>query len=168
MNKIFLIEGPVGAGKSTLSYKLQEEHKAVYLALDDWMHELFSQDRPKQDLFVWYAERKKRCIHQIWKTTNTILNTGTDVILELGLITQIDRKTFFIKAMESPWEIDVYVVNTSKMTRKERVQKRNLEQGKTFSMVVPDEIFEFASNAWEPFTKEEATCYSVNYFNISG
>ena len=39
--------------------------------------------------------------------------------------------------------------------RRERVERRNRDQGATFSMVVPPAIFELASDMWEPLDDDE-------------
>ena len=68
MPTIHLIEGPVGAGKSTFAAKLMHEHSAPRLNLDEWMVVLFRPDRPEgDDIMAWYAERKQRCIEQIMR-----------------------------------------------------------------------------------------------------
>jgi predicted kinase len=92
--KIHLIEGPVGSGKSTLASKLCSEHKAPRLILDQWMATLFGPDRPSSEFVEWYIERKDRCIDQIWSVACDIVETGSDVILELGLIQQSIRDRF--------------------------------------------------------------------------
>jgi hypothetical protein len=41
------------------------------------------------------------------------------------------------------------VLEASREVRRERVARRNIEKGPTFSMVVPDPVFEMASNMWQ-------------------
>ena len=50
MARIHLIEGPVGAGKSTFAAQLSGTYAAPHLALDDWMATLFVPDRPDGDI----------------------------------------------------------------------------------------------------------------------
>lgn len=88
---IHLIEGPIGAGKSTFAAKLARQIGAPHINLDDWMSTLFSPDRPTYDVVDWYLERKNRCIAQIWKLTCEVAKSGSDIILELGLILESDR-----------------------------------------------------------------------------
>lgn len=49
MPKVYLIEGPVGAGKSTYSAALARQTQGVHIALDEWFAALFSADRPASD-----------------------------------------------------------------------------------------------------------------------
>jgi hypothetical protein len=43
------------------------------------------------------------------------------------------------------------------------VERRNREQGPTFSVVVPPEFFERASDLWEPLEPEECTGRDVRF-----
>ncbi|WP_298208797.1 AAA family ATPase [Acidovorax sp.] len=154
--RIHLVIGPVGAGKSTHVRHLVRQHRAVPLNLDDWMATLFSPDRPETDVMAWYMARTQRCLEQIWKTADAVLNTGTDVVLEVGLIQQHQRDAFY--ARMGPWAdaMVLYVLDAPRDVRRARVNRRNAEQGETFSMAVPPHIFELASDLWQP--PSEAEC----------
>jgi len=156
MAHIHLIEGPVGAGKSTFAARLSATHAAPHLALDDWMATLFAPDRPDGDIMPWYLDRKARCIEQIWKIACGLIDTGTDVVLELGLIQRAARADFYGRLDTGDVAHTVYVLDAPKEVRHARVRRRNEETGATFSMVVPDAIFEMASGLWEP--PDEAEC----------
>jgi len=157
MAKIHLLEGPVGAGKSTYGIKLSKQINAAHLNLDDWMATLFMQDRPSIDTLSWYLARKERCLEQIWKTAKNILNTGSDVILDLGLIQKANRTQFYQKVDASEYGLTVYVLDIDREIRLKRVQARNLARSHTFSMEVSDEIFHIASDLWEPLDDIEYT-----------
>ena len=168
MAKIHLVEGSVGAGKSTFSLKLEEDLKGVHFSVDDWMTALFRPDRPNTDVLVWYSHRKKRCIEQILKVANKVLSSDTDVILELGLINKDLRKYFLEIIALKNHSLEVYVLDAPRDVRKIRVKKRNIEKGKTFSMEVPDNIFEMASDMWEPVTNEDFRGEKINYISTNG
>lgn len=160
--RIHLVIGPVGAGKSTLVRQLVQQHRAVPLNLDDWMATLFSPDRPDTgDVMAWYIPRTLRCLEQIWKTAEAVLAAGGDVVLEVGLIQQHQRDAFY--ARMGPWAdaMVVYVLDAPREVRRERVLRRNAEQGETFSMVVPPHIFELASDLWQPPGEAECAERSV-------
>lgn len=150
MAKLHLIEGPVGAGKSTYAFKLGLEQRTPVLVLDDWMARLFSPDRPDEGVMEWYGERKERCIEQIWVVTTELLERGIDVILELGLVQRRQRWAFYERLESADIAYAVHVLDAPRDIRRERVKHRNIEQGATFSMVGPDAIFELASDFWEP------------------
>ena len=160
--RIHLVIGPVGAGKSTFVRQLVQLHRAVPLNLDDWMATLFSADRPDAaDAMAWYVPRTQRCLTQIWKTAEAVLNAGGDVVLEVGLIQQHQRDAFY--ARMGPWAdaMVVCVLDAPREVRRERVLRRNAEQGATFSMVVPPHIFELASDLWQPPDEVECANRSV-------
>jgi predicted kinase len=163
--RVHLVIGPVGAGKSTFVRQLVQQHRAVPLNLDDWMATLFSPDRPDSrgtaDVMAWYVPRTLRCLAQIWKTAEAVLNAGGHVVLEVGLIQQHQRDAFY--ARMGPWAdaMAVYVLDAPREVRRERVLRRNAEQGETFSMVVPPHIFELASDLWQPPSDAECAERSV-------
>ena len=91
MPTLHIIEGPVGAGKTTYANKLGREVGSPPLVLDSWMATLFQADRPKANLWPWYAERKARCVSQIMQLARCALDHQNNVIIELGLIKADDR-----------------------------------------------------------------------------
>lgn len=165
MAGIHLIEGPVGAGKSTWAAQLTQRHTAPRLILDDWMATLFKPDRPATGVMEWYAERKDRCIEQIWKVACSLIDAGTDVVLELGLVQQSIRQQFFDRADAAGYNLTVYVLDASRETRRARVRQRNREQGPTFAMEVPDAFFEVASDMWQPFEDFECEGRDVRFIS---
>jgi predicted kinase len=150
MPSIHLIEGPVGAGKSTFAAQLSLNHQAPLLNLDEWMVTLFSPDRPDDGFMQWYMDRKDRCIEQIWRVACELIETGIDVVLEMGLVQVADRESFYSRVDGAGYELHVYLVDAATQVRRQRVRERNREQGRTFKMEVTDEIFEIANGAWQP------------------
>jgi predicted kinase len=163
MARIHLLVGPVGAGKSTLAIELARLHRAVWLNLDEWMAELFRPDRPDTGVLEWYVERVERCIAQLWRLTEQLLDVGTNVVLELGLIRRDERGRFFERVALSGHDMTVHVVDLPREVRRLRVERRNREEGRTFSMLVPPAIFELASDLWEPLDDEECAGREVHF-----
>lgn len=163
MPRIHLIVGPVAAGKSTFALELSRQHRAVRLNLDEWMAQLFSPDRPDEGVMSWYSERTARCIEQIWRLTTSIIEAGADVILEIGLIQRRDRERLYKRVTARGYELTVHVLDAPRELRRERVQQRNQEKGATFSMVVPEHIFELASDMWEPLEEDECSGRDVHF-----
>jgi predicted kinase len=161
--QIHLIEGPVGAGKSTLANKLHQQYQAPVLNLDFWMATLFSPDRPVSDFVPWYLERKARCIDHIWHVTEGILAINKDVILELGLIQQAQRSDFLDRVEARRYPMSIYVVDAPESIRRERVQMRNTQKTETFAMEVPDAIFDMANALWEPVDEAECRNFRINF-----
>ncbi|PRC90623.1 AAA family ATPase [Solimicrobium silvestre] len=164
--RIHLVIGPVGAGKSTFALQLGQDNNAIRLNLDDWMAELFRPDRPDINVMEWYIARTKRCIEQIWKITLNLIGTGADVVLEIGLIQQRDREALYARIDEHGIDLAIYVLDAPRDIRRKRVCQRNAEKGETFSMEVPMQIFELASDMWEPPTEAERSSRSM-YFLVT-
>ena len=161
MPRMHLVEGPVGAGKTTFAREFAKEHKAPCLILDDWFVRLFTPDRPAENLMVWYAERKERCLAQIWQVTLDILSGDQDVVLELGLIERARRQRFYDSARSEGLALNIFLLDAPRELRRERVRARNRDQGPTYSMAVPDWVFDLASDAWEPFDAAEIANMNV-------
>lgn len=160
---VYLIEGPVGAGKSTHAIDLAKQVGGVHVALDEWFTRLYSPDRPLTDVISWYAERKKRLVALIWLHAKAILNNGTDVILELGLIQRVGRLDFCAEVTDDGWSLTIHVLDAPIEVRRDRIQNRNVQKGQTFSMVVPADIFELASRLWESPDDEECSMFNVQF-----
>ena len=124
MPKVHLIEGPVGAGKSTFAKSLALRTNGIHIALDEWFVKLYSPDRPSADFIDSHIERKQRLLELIWSHSLSILASGTDAILELGLIQRQGRIAFCQKAMREGAELKVYVLDAPKQVRLERVKRR--------------------------------------------
>ncbi len=166
MARIHLVEGPVGAGKSTFAATLSRRHRAPHLALDAWMAVLFAPDRPDAGAVEWYVERKERCIEQIWAVARDIVGRGGDVVLELGLIQRQSRERLYSRVDEGAYDMAVYVLDAPREVRRERVRARNLQRGSTFSMEVPDRVFEIASDMWEAPDETECRDRDIRFIPV--
>lgn len=164
MAHLHLIIGPVGAGKSTFALALSREHRAVRLTLDEWMAELYGADeRPAVGRLEWYVERTERCLAQMWKLAVRMVDAGTSVVLEIGLIERRARRAFYERVDGAGLGLTVHVVDAPREVRRARVMQRNAEKGETFSMVVPPEFFELASDRWEPPDEAERAERDVRF-----
>ena len=159
MPQIHFIEGPVGAGKSTYAKAIAAKGAFPHIALDEWFVCLFSPDRPQEDFFNWYMERKQRLVTLILSHARAILATHKDVALELGMIQRGPRQALLSHLQQEGIGFTVHVLDAPLDIRRARVQQRNLEQGATFSMVVPDPVFDMASAMWEPPDDLELEAY---------
>ncbi|MCY6379565.1 AAA family ATPase [Hoeflea prorocentri] len=152
---LHIIEGPVGAGKTTYAIQLSRDLSTPPLVLDKWMVTLFQADRPETGLWSWYAERKTRCVSQILSVAYSLLDLGQDAIVELGLVKVEDRLKLY-EALDSDGRTyRVHILDTSRDERHRRVIQRNAVKGETFAMHVSDEVFYLASDMWEPVEASE-------------
>ena len=110
---------------------------------------LFSKDRPAEGFMEWYAERKDRCIEQIWHVTERLLDAGVDAVLELGLVQRAAREAFYARVDAADRPVRITVLDVPAEVRRQRVMARNETGSATYRMVVSEEIFELANGAWE-------------------
>lgn len=149
MAMLHMIEGPVGAGKTTYANRLGKDLKTAPLVLDDWMATLFRPDRPEGEIWEWYGERKRRCVEQIWQVARRHVELGGNAIVELGLIQRAQRLAFYERAETANVRLRVHVLDADPVERLRRVRARNVEMGETFAMAVSDDVFAMASAMWE-------------------
>ena len=161
MSPIYLIEGPVGAGKSTFAKSLATQLQGTHIAHDEWFSKLYSPDRPDEDVIAWYLQRKDRLLNVIWSHAVGMSNANQVPILELGLIQRQARYELYAKAHEIGAPLKLYVLDAPVEVRRRRVRQRNEQRGSTFSMVVPDHIFEIASSMWEAPDQTEIADFDV-------
>lgn len=146
---LYLVVGPVGAGKSTFAREMSARESAIFLDLDAWMVRLYGQDaRPNDNVVAWYLERRERVRDLLWDTALEILATGTGVLLELGLVSRAERETFYARAQDEDVQLTVYCVDAPREVRRQRVAHRNASAGE-HTQIVPMEFFDRASDAWE-------------------
>ncbi|MCA9555314.1 MAG: ATP-binding protein [Myxococcales bacterium] len=156
MARLSLVIGPVGAGKSTFVTHLRQRRGAVDMNLDAWMATLYGADeRPAEGRVAWYLERRDRCLRQIWDTAVRALNAGTEVVLEVGLIRRDERARFYQQVDATAHPLTVFLLDAPREERRARVARRNAARGETFAMEVPMEVFELASDLWEPPEQDE-------------
>ena len=150
-----LIYGPTAAGKSTYARKLAKEVNAVRFAIDEWMHAMFGADMPERLDMVWVMPRVARCQAQVWSVAQQILGTGTDVVLELGLLRKIDRISIKAKVEDAGHVAVFHFVDADLPTRRQRVLRRNAEKGETYSFDVTPGMFEAMESHFERPTECE-------------
>jgi predicted kinase len=168
MRSIHLVEGPIGAGKSTFARRLARQLPGVHLALDEWFVRLYSPDRPNTDFVNWYLQRKDRLLALMWAHAKNFASANVNPILELGLIQRQARHDFYEQARREDVQLNVYLLDAPEDVRWERVEHRNEHKGETFSMVVPQQIFEVASAMWEPPDEDEIRTQQIKVVSTAG
>lgn len=152
---VYLIYGPTAAGKSTYAQALAIETNAVCFAIDDWMHSLYGDDKPERMDMAWIMPRVARCQHRIWSTCLQILASGTDVVLELGLLREMDRDRMKSVVEEAGYAVSFSFVDADLEVRKQRVMRRNTNKGNTFSFNVTPAMFDAMETYFERPTERE-------------
>jgi hypothetical protein len=120
-------------------------------------------ERPTVGRIEWYVERTQRCLALIWELAEEVLLAGTNVVLEVGLIQRRERMEFVERIDDAKCDFTLYVVDAPRDVRRARVQQRNRERGETFSVEVPPEFFELASDLWEAPGEEECRGRDVRF-----
>lgn len=107
MPRIHLLIGPMGAGSSALALELAREHRGVRLTLDEWMQSLFGEGEEPEHWQI--DECVERCLEQIWRLTQVLIDTGTEVILEISLLRRSERERFYARVDAAGYALTVYV-----------------------------------------------------------
>jgi predicted kinase len=150
-----LVYGPTAAGKSTHARRLAAQNNGVRFAIDEWMHALFGADMPERIDMLWVMPRVARCQGQIWSVARQILDAGTDVVLELGLLRQADRDAAKAQVEQAGHVALFHFVDADVSLRRQRVVQRNLEKGETHSFDVTPVMFEAMEAYFEYPTESE-------------
>lgn len=90
MNKkatLYIIQGFIGAGKSTFSKKFSKETGAIHLNPDEWVTKLYNKDEYMKD----WNKCFDATVVQLWEKTKEYLNSGVDVIFDMGFWIKKDR-----------------------------------------------------------------------------
>ncbi len=81
----------MGAGKTTKSRDIALERNAVLLSEDEWLDAVFPKKISSLESYIKYSNRLKP---QIKKLVQSILNTGTDVVMDFPANTTSQREWF--------------------------------------------------------------------------
>lgn len=155
MAKIFLICGGIGAGKSSYSLKLVKELGGIYFATDEWMKNLYRDDLIAEMQYEWALERIDRIEQQMFDLAQQLIPKGIPVIFDLGLLQRAHRQKFYDLAKTYGFDVETHMIEVDKAIRWQRVEKRNVEKGETFSAEVTKDMFEFCETLFERPEKEE-------------
>src|SRR5580692_340941 len=83
-NRVHLICGSTGAGKTTYALRLSDRIGAVRFSIDEWMAALFWMDSPQPIDPAWAMARVERCNAQIWDTALRVTARDVPCVLDLG------------------------------------------------------------------------------------
>jgi len=146
---IHLITGNTGAGKTTYALQLKQELNGIIFSVDHWNKTLFLDDKKETDGVDWFLERIARGDAMIQSLVIQLQAAEVDAILDLGFAKKERREAWyaFAKAYKIPYTLHFLDLQTA--TRKQRVQKRNMDRGETFSFEVSDTDFDFMETWFE-------------------
>jgi predicted kinase len=87
MATVHLIQGFLGAGKTTFARQLESELPAIRFSQDEWMAHLYGND-PPPDEFPIFFRRISQLIASLWPRC---LELGVDIVLDLNFWSRDER-----------------------------------------------------------------------------
>ncbi|NJD01816.1 MAG: ATP-binding protein [Ruminiclostridium sp.] len=156
MSTVFMICGNTAAGKSTYSLKLAKQENAIRFSIDPWMQTLYGADYdPQIHDFVWLIDRTERCKIQMREIAELLIKQNINIILDFGF-GDIESRNYYKKWAESfGAEVSLHFLDVSTEERRERVHKRNKEQGPTYAFKVTDKMFDYVEPMFTPPSEDE-------------
>lgn len=117
--------GKMGAGKSTKANEVVEKGSAVLLSEDEWLKALYPNKITSLESYIQYSNRLKP---QIKKLVQSILVTGTDVVMDFPANTIPQRKWFKNIFSEVEARHNLIFIDLPNEDCLEQINKRRLEQ----------------------------------------
>lgn len=152
---VYIIGGLPGAGKTTYSNQLANEKNAVVFSTDVWMSDLFWMDSTPGEDVQWALERTDRVENRMVKTCIELAAVGMSSILDIGFVNLKWRQKTYNKLDAAGVPFEVHFLDVDRETRWKRVQKRNNEQGETYSFKVTKEMLDYMDQVHDPINQNE-------------
>ena len=149
MPTLHAIHGFIGAGKTTLARRLEEELPALRLNSDEWMVQLYGSD-PPEEVFRPGLDRVNRLIRQLAERALTL---GLNVVLDDGYWTRASRDDLRAWADTLNVPLHLYSLNLPEDEARRRVTRRNAEPG---SLYIAPETFRLFWSRFEPLEPDES------------
>ncbi len=120
MATLHIIQGFLGAGKSTFSRQLATQTNALHLNPDDWCMRLF---KPEE-----YESQWEKCFAQtleiLWQKTEEALKSGQDVIFDCGFWNRESRDFAKSQAQKFGADYKHYYIYAPDKILKQRIAQR--------------------------------------------
>lgn len=155
MNKLHLICGLPGAGKTTLSKQLEAKEKAFRFCPDDWIKAIIKDPNDKEEL-----DRLRDPVEQLqWTLAQRLIDLNVDVILENGFWSREERLKYCENAKRLGTQVIVHFLSVSKQELWKRIEKRNADPNND-SFCVSKELLEESFKCFTPPNEMEAKSYN--------
>lgn len=155
MNRVTMLCGPMGAGKTTHAQHLAAQTGALRFSIDEWMARLYLADLPPAPDFAWIGARVMRCHAQIWAVAEQVAARGLPVILDLGFGSRAERDAMRRRIAAAGHEAVLLYLTAPREMRQARIRQRNTERGDTYAFTVTDGMFAALDGRFEPPQPDE-------------
>jgi predicted kinase len=152
MPTAFLIYGQIGAGKTTVARKLEEERQAVRFTSDEWVTTLYGAEEGSVPDFEKALGRVESVIEPLWMRC---LRVGVDVVLDLGFWSRAKRDHVRQAVVSSGGTVELLSVVTDVDVAWHRVEQRNGELDGS-SVEISRETFDALLSLIEALGPDEA------------
>jgi len=152
MAKVVMICGKICCGKSTYAEHLRIENNAVILSIDEIMLAIFGQYvGNKHDEYVENIEKL------LFQKSTEIIETGTNVILDWGFWTKIERDFAKEYYRSRKIEYEIHYLDISDEIWKNRLDKRNrlISEKRVNAYYVDEALTKKFNSIFEPPSREE-------------
>ncbi len=147
---VHLVHGYLGAGKTWLARRLEDETGAIRFSADEWYMRLFAGDEPTHHLDNELWERMMRLLEGLWPA---IVERGADVILDFGFWRRSARDRARTLAAASGADVVVYQVVCAEAIARQRCEARNAAPGGSF--LIHQSAFDDLKAKFEPLQSDE-------------
>ena len=117
--------GKMGAGKTTESMRIALEQNAVLLSEDEWLEAVYPEKISSLKDYIKYSNLLKP---QMKKLVQSILNTGTDVVMDFPANTTSQRQWFRSIFSEVKAPHSLIYIDVSNEICLNRIDKRRNDQ----------------------------------------
>jgi predicted kinase len=118
--RLIIVCGLPGSGKTTLAKALEGRHHAVRFSPDDWMEAL--------SLDLWDADRRAKIEALQWNLAQDLLARGATVIIEWGTWARSERDALRLGARALGAAVELHHVQAPADLLFERIERRAREK----------------------------------------
>ena len=155
MSTLHLVCGLPCSGKTTFAKTLEQEHHALRLTPDEWHVCLFGQDAADDGYYGdVHTERHSAIEAMLWQVAARVLSLGTNVVLDFGFWSRVERDDFRSRAADLGAGFKLYYLEVPNDELLARLTKRNAHLPPGTFFIEPAQMKEWFS-IFEPPTLEE-------------